>query len=247
MPRTLDTESTEETWEPLPPQAFVASDVGSALLGTRGADLLFGGKGDDTLVAGDGDDRLVGSGGDDRIDGGDGLDHAAFAGPRAAYVVASSAGALRVADASGRDGADVLSGVERLVFGDSKLAFDLDGNAGSAVQILGAVLGRESIRDPAIVGAGLAMVDQDMPLAQIAQKLLDVRLGADAGHAEIVALLLGNLAGTDYSPELAASLVQMLDEGQASAAALAVAAAQTPLNKSNIDLIGLAVHGVGYL
>jgi hypothetical protein len=49
-------------------------DVGGAISGGGGDDLVFGGDGDDTLSGGDGDDGLVGGAGDDRIISGGGRD-----------------------------------------------------------------------------------------------------------------------------------------------------------------------------
>lgn len=93
------------------------------LRGGDGRDLIFGEGGHDRLDGGAGDDRLDGGAGDDRIVGGGGIDTAVFSGSRADYVLSRSKGGdWTVRDLRpGMDGADVLSGVERLSFADGEL------------------------------------------------------------------------------------------------------------------------------
>jgi len=86
---------------------------------------LGGGDGDDSLTADEGDDTLIGNRGDDTLDGGDGIDVALYSGNAANYVVAFENGAYTVTDLrAGRDGADVLYGVEKLQFDDALVSLD---------------------------------------------------------------------------------------------------------------------------
>jgi Ca2+-binding RTX toxin-like protein len=86
-------------------------------------DVLWGGDGDDRLSGDLGPDTLAGDGGNDSLDGGQGSDSAFYFGPRSRYaVVAAQPGQLRVTDTTGGDGADTLTGVETLVFGDGARA-----------------------------------------------------------------------------------------------------------------------------
>lgn len=83
-----------------------------------GSDRLWGGAGDDTLFGQAGDDRLDGGAGDDRIDGGTGTDRLVVSGVAAGYTL------LRDGDGfilKGTDGADRLSNVEFIEFGDGKV------------------------------------------------------------------------------------------------------------------------------
>jgi hypothetical protein len=65
-----------------------------------------------------GDDTIAGGAGDDTIDGGEGLDTAVSGGPAANYTLAFADGRLVLADETGADGTDALTGVERLRFTD---------------------------------------------------------------------------------------------------------------------------------
>lgn len=116
------------------------------LYGGGADDRLYGGDGNDTLNGDDGNDLLYGFAGNDHIHGGAGLDHAYFT-YRSKYDVSSSGGVVTVREkASGE--ADILTGVERLQFGDAlsgvtTVAFDLDGNAGKVYRLYQAAYDRK--------------------------------------------------------------------------------------------------------
>src|ERR1700712_1532186 len=99
---------------------------------------------DDRLTGTSSDDRLGGRSGDDVVDGGSGRDTLEYSGLRGDYVVTRTATGFVVEDHVGQGGRDDLTHIERLQFGDDKLALDVDGNAGTAVKILGAVFGSEA-------------------------------------------------------------------------------------------------------
>lgn len=82
-------------------------DVGVTLTGNGLNNALMGGNGADTFIAG---------GGDDVINGRGGLDIASCSGNRGAYTITRGGGFFQVA--SSHDGLDVLTGVERVEFGD---------------------------------------------------------------------------------------------------------------------------------
>ncbi|MGJ7611540.1 MULTISPECIES: S8 family serine peptidase [unclassified Variovorax] len=94
------------------------------LLGGVGDDVLDGGLDDDILSGGAGNDVLIGGRGDDYLNGGDGTDVAQYAGSYADYRITKLDGVdgsarYRVVDTrSGQDGADTLTGVEKLSFAD---------------------------------------------------------------------------------------------------------------------------------
>ncbi len=90
------------------------------LYGGAGDDLIEGGQDDDRLSGGDGNDVLKGQQGDDTLDGGEGTDFAEFSGSFADYrITRLSDSAWRVVDTkAGRDGADMLTSIEKLNFAD---------------------------------------------------------------------------------------------------------------------------------
>lgn len=95
------------------------------LLGGQGDDVLDGGLEDDSLSGGAGNDVLIGGRGDDSLNGGDGIDVAQYSGSYADYRITkikdgvSGNTTFRVVDTrTGRDGADTLTGIEKLSFTD---------------------------------------------------------------------------------------------------------------------------------
>lgn len=94
------------------------------LLGNQGNDLLIGGAGADSLRGGRDDDRLLGRAGDDLLAGdrgidtligGAGYDRAYYNAELDDLVVATVPGGYFVGDLSGRNGDDLLFGMEEIV------------------------------------------------------------------------------------------------------------------------------------
>jgi Ca2+-binding RTX toxin-like protein len=86
------------------------------LIGGDGKDSLDGGDDNDTLYGGNGNDTLIGSSGNDTINGGSGSDVATYFGPYSSYSPAfTSSGAVQI---TGIEGNDLLTGIERINFGD---------------------------------------------------------------------------------------------------------------------------------
>lgn len=71
------------------------------------------------ITAGAGADTLSGRGGDDIISGGGGIDTVVMTGLQSEYVIAAGSGYFSITDnIAGRDGLDILYGVERVRFSD---------------------------------------------------------------------------------------------------------------------------------
>jgi len=109
------------------------------------------GDGDDSIVLGGGGGLLHAQGGAGRdtitllsdhhhVDGGAGLDTVVFQGARGDYTIRKNGLLQEVVHASG---VDQLGNVERLLFGSSMVAFDVDGTAGQAYRIYQAAFDRE--------------------------------------------------------------------------------------------------------
>ncbi len=191
---------------------------------------------------------LTGHEGDDVIDGGQGVDTASYAGARSSYSLSKSGSGFTVTALGGVDGADSLSGVERLAFADARLALDLDGNAGTVAKILGAVFGPASVGNAGFVGIGLSLADGGMTYAQLADLALNYQLGARAAvPADVVNLLYTNIAGVAPAPDTAAYYVGLLQNGTFTSVSLTMMAADLSYNQDNIRLAGLATEGLPYL
>jgi serralysin len=201
----------------------------------------------DSLAGGNGPDRLEGGGGNDTLTGGAGIDSAHYGRGRADYQVQRGAtGTLVVQAVAGTDGRDELAQVERLVFGNQKLAFDLDAAAGTTARYLGAVFGKAAVANTGYAGIGLGLLDAGTSPSALMQLALDARLGAGFTRDALVDMLYGNLVGSLPGDADRAFWVGTLASGLYTPVTLAQAAAGTDLNAQNIDLVGLASSGLAY-
>ena len=113
--------------------------TGSAVTGTGNAlsNILFGNALNNQLYGMEGDDILAGGAGNDVLNGGSGIDTAYYFGTAAQYSVRfdSATGTASVSDTQiQRDGADTLSGIERIAFADLSLNLSVRGVASTIPQ-----------------------------------------------------------------------------------------------------------------
>lgn len=209
------------------------STVVEKFVGTNHADQVMGNGANNVFVLGLGSNVA---------DGGDGTDAVVYGGGRSGYQVAASGSTIRVA---GSGVADTLGNVERLGFADSKLAFDLNGNAGTTAKLLGVVAG--DVGRPDLVGAGLGALDAGASYADLMNAALNARLGPSRGDAEFIDLVFANVLNLELSPEQAAPYVQLLESGSQTQVSLAIIAAETSYNADQIGLVGLAQTGLTYV
>jgi serralysin len=206
-----------------------------------------GSRYDDTITANAADNVLTGGAGNDFLDGGPGIDTAVYSGALAAYSITTTGGVTAVADSEpARDGTDTLLNMERLAFTDMRVALDLNGNAGIAARLVGALYGAGSIHDPVAVGAVLHLVDSGMAIDDVFTTVLSWRLGPSPSPDAIVDLLYTNVAQHAPSAAAHAYYVQLLVDATFTPASIAEYAADTQRNADNIDLVGLAAHGLPY-
>lgn len=203
---------------------------------TRAADSLQGTAGNDTLVV---------ASAIKTVDGGAGTDTAALELPRASYRVQLAGSSAQVARADG-SASVALANVERLKFADGSLAIDVADKAGQAAKTLGAVFGAEAVRNSAIVGVALTLLDGGIGYEGLMRLALDFRLGSAATSAQVVDLLFTNLVGRAPTAAERDPLAALIDSHAISAAGLGVLAAETGLNAINIDLVGLTGAGLPF-
>lgn len=217
--------------------------------GSAGADNLQGSSLRDTLDSGDGHDSLRGGIGDDILRGGNGIDLGLFAGPVGHYYLENMGDGWVVRDLIGDQGRDLAYGVERLRFDDGLLAIDIDGHAGTTAKFLGAVFGPASVNFKDYVGIGLTLLDGGMSEPALMQLALEARLGSARAvtPTNVVNLLYLNLFGVQ--PDLSTRLYYegLITDGSFTTVSLAQAAAETPWNLDNIDLVGIEAAGLPYV
>ena len=195
-------------------------------------------------------DIIRGQAGTDFFDGGVGIDTVVYSGPVEQYTIKKNGSRFVVSEATGSDDTDYLISIERLQFSNAKLALDLDGNAGDAVKLIGGLLGFKFIEDKSLVGVVLELLDQNYTKTQIASMGLTTQLyktlAGSFGNEDFVKYVFNNVVGRAPYPNELDTYLKMLSQGSTQAD-LAVMAADTELNAIQINLVGLAQHGVAYI
>ena len=239
--------------------SFSTSKINTASLFSEDLDYIDGGAGNDLLYGGNSSDIILGGLGNDLIDGGSGTDTVRVDGLFGSGVntnysiskfndgswnISFIGPTIAIYPPPATNGTDKLINVERLRFTDKSFALDLDGNAGKAAKIIGSVLGLASVSNPTFVGIGLNYLDKGMSYSELGELALKA-IGAINADV-IVSTLWRNVVGFDASTEQKAPYIKMLSEGMRTGD-LVVFAADTSLNTTNINLVGLAQTGIEYI
>jgi serralysin len=224
---------------------LTGSSYADKLFGTDGKNTINGGAGNDVIEGLAGNDVIIGGLGDDQINGGIGFDTAQFSGVQGNYTTSSAKGAFTVSDKrTNSDGLDILSAIERIKYSDKYFAIDLDSNAGITAKVIGAVLGKDAVKNPTIVGLGLSYADKGMSYSDLGALALSA-VGARTNDA-IVSTLWRNVVGFEASPETKAPFIKMLQDGL-KPGDFVVMAADHILNTTNIGLVGLVQTGIEFI
>ena len=176
------------------------------------------------------------------VDGGAGIDTLVFPATLAqTYIDASTTGFTlqRMADGAVLE----LINVERLTFSDTKLALDLDGHAGQAAKLLGALGGAGWLDNKPLVGEVIRALDAGVSAESLAQLGLQV-LGAKTS-LEVTQLIWTNVVGSAATPAQLQPFVDLMAQG-VTGGELAVLASNLDLNATRIDLVGLAATGIEF-
>ena len=198
-------------------------------------------------IGDEGNNFVYGTPANDQIDGGLGIDTYIALGRREEFDVEfPTPRQIEVADNLGLSGIDLITNVERLKFYDQQLAFDLQGNAGTAAKILGALWGKESVENPTFVGIVLHYLDSGVSYEALLDLALGAILGANKTNEAIVELVFTNLVGEAPTQAVKAELASYMDSGAYSQAGFARAIADLELNATNINLVGLSDMGLQY-
>ena len=195
-------------------------------------------------------DVIKGQPGTDFFDGGLGLDTVVYSGPQERYTINKSGNRYVVSEPTGSDDTDYLSNIERLQFSNGKVALDLAGNAGEAARLIGALLGPTYVKDKALAGIVIGLLDQNYTPQTIAALGLNtsmyVGLAGSASNEDFVKHVFKNVIGRGPGEAELQTYVGMLSTGT-SQAALAVMAADTEFTAAQIGLTGLMLHGWEFL
>ena len=216
--------------------------------GIEGADSIESAGGDDLIFGNGGNDSVKGGAGNDYIDGGTGINTTLYQSSINNYILTKITNGFTVTDLIGVDGIDTLTNIERLHFSDVNVALDLNGYAGQVAKILGAVFGASSVSNQQYVGIGLSYLDGGMSYQDLMQLALTAKLGAGVNDpTQVVNLLYTNVVGVAPDQASLNSFVGLLISHVYTTASLGVMAADTSLNTTNINLVGLAQTGIDYV
>lgn len=227
-------------------------DGSDILLGGDGNDVLSdtGGAGDNLLDGGAGDDLLVvyGDSGDTLI-GGAGTDTVRYAMASTDYIVTRTAAGFSVEHLvdPGRS-PDLLSGIERLQFADTTIAYDTDDTAGQAFRIYRAAFNREP--DAAGISFWLAQMDRGSSLVEIAAGFANSRefaelYGSAPTSAEIVTRMYTNILHRAPEPGGYAFWLDVLESGKADLPTVLAAISESQENRDAVA--GLIAEGIPYI
>jgi Ca2+-binding RTX toxin-like protein len=195
-------------------------------------------------------DTIKGSPGIDFFDGGLGLDTVVYSGPQERYTINKTGNRYVVSEPTGSDDTDYLSNIERLQFANGKVALDVEnGNAGEAAKLIGALLGPTYVKDKALAGIVINLLDQKYSSDTIANLGLAtpmfLSMAGSSSNTDFVKQVFNNVVGRPPNPSESSTYVNMLDAGT-SQSALALMAAHTDLNAARINLVGLIQHGLEF-
>jgi len=211
---------------------------------------LIGSDFDDIFIGTERSEWFYGRDGNDQIDGGGGLDTVQYSGRRADYDVYVSAfsGRRIVAAVDGESGADSLRDIERLIFSDSAIAYDLDGAAGDAARMIATVFGVNGLANPSLVKFALSAYDEGVAAASLAERLMALpeysKLWLDRSDSTVLTMLFKNVVGrvpTEMEYQQLLPIFKIAPQG-----AVVALVAELPALDEVIGLVGLSSSGIGF-
>ncbi|WP_373989943.1 DUF4214 domain-containing protein [Duganella sp. BuS-21] len=206
---------------------------------------LKGGGGHLHANTGNGNDIIILADSGHRVEGGAGNDTVIFAGSAADYTIVRNGGSYSVSLNGG--GANTLSGVERLQFGDTMVGLDINGLGGQAYRLYQAAFNR--VPDQAGLGYWIDAMDKGVSLIDVAGSFMGSKefadqYGVNQSNAQFLNSLYqnvlhraGDTAGFDW-------WLGHLDKGDVSRAQVLAGFGESTENQA--ALIGVIGNGFAY-
>ncbi|MEC8859910.1 MAG: S8/S53 family peptidase [Pseudomonadota bacterium] len=139
-----------------------------------------------------------------------------------------------------------ISQVERVKFTDKSLAFDTDGKAGDALQLISALTGSVYLNDKSVIGQVIHMLDTADHRNDVAATAVDMVLGTGWSSDQLMTLLLRNVYQSDPTTAMTA-LVSTLKTGMGMSDFDIIWMAAESDSNNYIDLVGVASSGIEYM
>ncbi|HEY5801969.1 MAG TPA: DUF4214 domain-containing protein, partial [Burkholderiaceae bacterium] len=116
-------------------------------------------------------DTVRGAAGNSHIDGGAGLDSLTYASASSNFSIVKTFDGLTVTDKTGVFGSDIVRNVERIVFTDKTVGFDLDDAGGKAYRLYQAAFDRKP--DAGGLGFWISELDHGAQMTAVARGFID--------------------------------------------------------------------------
>jgi hypothetical protein len=255
----FDDISAPVTWTTAPPTPTFDGTDDLAIAYGCVIENAIGGSGNDTLTGNDVNNSLDGGAGNDSIDGGAGIDTAVYSMGRASVSLTKTSTGFTLTDNSKVAGTDTLQAMERIKFSDAGIALDVASTqaAGQTVMLLGAVLPGRLVFDKekqALLGAAIDLFDQGYSLQTLSGAVMrlpiwDVLTQKSAPTStDIATYLLNNVNGAAPDATTLANAVTSLNTETdfATQGNFLWHLAESAVNQTRIDLVGLAATGLVY-
>jgi hypothetical protein len=147
---------------------------------------------------------------------------------------------------------DTLNNVQRVEFLNLGIAYDITGNAGTAAKFVGILYGGSAVtngtyQNYTYASIALGLIDSGRSQDSIMQFGLNTVLGFGFTNSDEVQLLFKNLLNSTPSASDLSYWSNSIDSGQFTQSSLAIMAANTSLNTTNINLTGLQTKGLFYI
>lgn len=176
----------------------------------------------------------------ENFNGSAGVDVLTVSGLKKDFSISYAAGQINQNRGSSSAG---FESIERFKFSDVSLAFDINGNAGIAAKLIGALLGKEAVKNPLFIGIGLSKLDSGTTYSELATFALK-EIGQLTNDA-LVSLLWRNVVGFEATVVDKAPFIKML-ENKMYREDLVILAAETTLNLVNINIVGINSTGLEF-
>ncbi len=178
------------------------------------------------------------------VDGGLGDDFIYFNGNFSAYSLKNNESEIEI---SRHDEVLVLLSIDRLIFSDRGIAYNLEGDVGFSVKLLGAFLGKAESQNPASIGLVMQYLGNGYSEEEILQLAVEYVYGERPAITSVIEGLYSNVHGEAAPSSVMSELTADFDSGSSTAISIASQFVESQQNIEMIDLIGLSNTGVEYL
>jgi hypothetical protein len=145
------------------------------------------------------------------------------------------------------DGKSVsLVDVERLKFADAKIAFDTDGNAGDALQLLYAVSKDQYLNNDGVKGLAIELIDKAADRNEIVDYVMGVLAGPFWDLNDISSVLAKNVYGLELTAATENLITDLMEASEWDVYDFFWAIAESETVSSAIGLVGLSDSGITY-